>query len=315
MRYLVKMRFGSAIYGTELPNSDSDVKAIHMPDMYDFILRKPNKNFDSKISKANGIDFESFSLQQYVKLLCQGQTIALDMLFTPRNFWIEATSEWEYIVKNKEKFISKRIYPFVGYCRSQAATYSIKGTRIKEAKQALELMSKFYELCPNERVSYVFEDFKGLASKSKHIKITEKKSKSGHIEEFISVCEKEIPKNSTLKFAKGMLENLVNTYGKRTIQTETDDYDTKALYHAFRVAHEAIELLETGKLIFPRPERKLLLKIRNKELSYDSLQSMLDELLNRIDEAMISTELPDSPDLEFADNLIYWTYKAEILHT
>ena len=73
--------------------------------------------------------------------------------------------------------------------------------------------------------------------------------------------------------------------------------------------------METGKLIFPRPERKLLLKIRNKELSYDSLQSMLDELLNRIDEAMISTELPDSPDLEFADNLIYWTYKAEILHT
>lgn len=313
MRYLVKMKFGSEVYGTKLENSDVDIKAIHIPNMEDFILRKPKVNFDVQNSVTELEDFESYSLQYYLNLLCQGQTVVLDMLFTPKEFWIEYSPEWEYIVKNKEKFISKKIHPFVGYCRSQAAKYSTKGNRIKEAKIALDLITQHYQVIPSEKMQILFEDFVDLSKKHEHIKIIKKENIFGVIEEYISVCEKQIPKGANIKFGYNLISNLVNNYGKRTQETEKNEYDTKALYHAFRVAYEAIELLNTGKITFPRPEKEFLLAVRNKELKYSDLQIKLENLLEEVENCFVKSNLPDNPDNDFADCLIYWTYKSEIM--
>ena len=85
---------------------------------------------------AGDVDTETFSLQQYFKLLTEGQTVALDMLFNP---WPEtATPLWGHIVRNREKLLTKKSAAFVGYCRQQANKYGIKGSRVAAAKEAME---------------------------------------------------------------------------------------------------------------------------------------------------------------------------------
>lgn len=317
MRSIVKLKFGSEIYGTKLPTSDEDIKAVHIPTPEEIILntKKDCINKQKQIIEGKEVDFESYSLNYFLKLLCQGQTPVLDMLFTPKEFWIEYSQEWEYIVAHKHKFISKSIYPFVGYCRAQANKYSVKGNRLKETKIALDTIQPYFDNTPLEKMAISFGDFEDLTNTCQHIKFVKKENLHGVVEEYLSICEKQIPKNASIKFGYHMIQNLLNEYGRRSLQTEKDEYDTKALYHAFRVAHEAIELLETGNITFPRPEAGFLLDIRNKKYTYDYLQDKLDEMLRRVEIALETSTLPVKPDCHFSDCLIYLVYKTEILNT
>lgn len=322
-RKIVEMVFGSHVYGTNLPESDSDIKAVHIPTAYEILLGCATEsiNTTTKTQKeikntTEDIDFESHTLKQYFKLLIQGQTIAFDMLFTPKKYWRKSSPLWEYIIANKDKFISKNIYPFVGYCRSQASKYSIKGNRVQEAKKILSILQPYSELDPHKKLEYCIPEIKELLaqkdSEYKHVKITEKINKNEVPEYYLSVCEKQIPFGASVKHGFNILSNLINEYGKRTAQTEKDEYDRKALYHAFRVSHEALELLRTGTITFPRPEVDLLMDVRLGKYKYEKLQEMLDSLLLEVELAFEISSLPVKPDCEFANNLIYWTYKSEV---
>jgi predicted nucleotidyltransferase len=44
-RTLVKMQFGSHVYGTNLPTSDLDVKAVHVPGAQDTLLQRVKRLF------------------------------------------------------------------------------------------------------------------------------------------------------------------------------------------------------------------------------------------------------------------------------
>jgi hypothetical protein len=322
MTEIVKMQFGSVVYGTQLPESDIDIKAVHIPNEYDILLGKIKNSIvkntkekkDSK-SKNGDIDFESYAYHYFLNLLASGQTVVLDMLFTPEKHLIKTSPEWEYIYNNKNLFLSNKLYAFVGYCRSQANKYSIKGTRLKEAKKALEILTRYYNTTPQEKMAMCFPEFEDLITNSNHISIKNKENINGVIESYLSVCEKQIPKGATIKTGYNILFHLVNSYGLRSKETETNSYDRKALYHAVRIAYEAIELLKTGIITFPRPEVDLLMKIRLGEYSYDYLQELLDELLLSVELEMNSSVLPESVNKDFIDNLVYKTYKNQIINS
>src|SRR5687768_2961981 len=91
MNIIYKCEFGSVIYGTNTPTSDKDYKAIYLPTKEEILLQKVKRveNLNTKPkgtverNKADDVDFEIFSFQEYLKLLCEGQTPMLDMLFCP----------------------------------------------------------------------------------------------------------------------------------------------------------------------------------------------------------------------------------------
>jgi hypothetical protein len=84
------------------------------------------------------------------------------------------------------------------------------------------------------------------------------------------------------------------------------------MYHAVRVAHEAMELMETGKLTFPRPERDLLLAIRRGEIPYEEVSQMIEENLIRVEEAVESSQLPEEPDWDFTDRFVERIYRSTV---
>ena len=86
---IVKMKFGSHLYGTATPDSDLDYKGVFLPTKEQIYLGNiPKSNSHStKQTSIEGVknsnddvDTEIYSLHYFIKLACEGQTVALDML-------------------------------------------------------------------------------------------------------------------------------------------------------------------------------------------------------------------------------------------
>src|ERR1700728_5416999 len=147
---VVRIKFGSHLYGTNTPESDLDYKSVHIPSGRDILLQRVKGSVCSQRSKAEGeknlageVDEESYSLQRYLDLLVQGQTVAIDMLFAPDP--LENSIIWREIQANKHRLLTKKSTAFVGYCRTQANKYGIKGSRVAAARDAYKLFDYAYE--------------------------------------------------------------------------------------------------------------------------------------------------------------------------
>ena len=125
MRKIVSIKFGSHLYGTSTPTSDLDLKSIYIPDARDILLGRVKGSIATKRPKAEGeknyageVDEESYSVQRYLALLSEGQTVATDILFAPDWSTIETPApEWREIVANRHRLITRKSAAFVGYCK------------------------------------------------------------------------------------------------------------------------------------------------------------------------------------------------------
>ena len=139
MDMIVKIKFGSHLYGTNTPTSDLDYKSVYVPEGDDILLQRVQHSIrfggrtkqEGERNTADDVDNECYSLQYYLQLLSEGQTGAIDMLFAPEP---ELSSPvWRYIQQNKARLLTKKSAAFVGYCRTQANKYGIKGSRVAAA--------------------------------------------------------------------------------------------------------------------------------------------------------------------------------------
>src|ERR1700731_1883691 len=148
MRTIVRIKFGSHLYGTATPVSDLDYKSVFIPSARDILLQRAKGSVSNQRPKAEGeknyageIDEEAYSVQRYLGLAANGQTVALDVLFAPRWSMVETPApEWEEIERNRSRLITRKSAAFLGYCRQQANKYGIKGSRVAAVRLAFELL-------------------------------------------------------------------------------------------------------------------------------------------------------------------------------
>lgn len=148
MKQIARIKFGSHLYGTSTPESDLDYKSIFIPDGRDILLQRAKGSINNHRPKGDGeknyageIDEERFSLQRFLQLAAEGQTVALDMLFAPDWALTEEPSPlWRQIQKNRHRLLTKKSKAFLGYCRQQCNKYGIKGSRVAAARAALSLL-------------------------------------------------------------------------------------------------------------------------------------------------------------------------------
>lgn len=323
---LVKMQFGSHVYGTNLPTSDHDYKAIHVPPARDIVLQRPKNTIThgTKADKgaknsADDVDFESFSLQRYLKLLCEGQTVALSMLFTPREWWSETSVCWLLIQAERERFLHKQITPFVGYCRQQANKYGIKGSRVAAARAAKDL---FWGLMndgkhsTHAKLKDVWDQIEVMVSSpaNEHMAIVKEEIRGGSTYRMLEVCNKKVQENATLKDAYDIYNRIFTEYGHRALQAEKqENVDWKALMHACRVLGEAEELLKHKTITYPRPDAKFLLDVRQGLLPYQEVADFIELGFIDLEHYQAKSDLPDAPDYDFAEELVHEMYKQVIV--
>lgn len=321
---IIRMHFGSHVYGTNLPTSDSDIKNVIIPPARDILLQRVcnartlSTKLNSLSKNAQGdIDEEFFSLQKYLSLLLQGQTVALDVLFTPASFWIGVASPiWEDIQKNRDKFIHSGTASFAGYCKQQANKYGIKGSRVSAVRNMVvfleELSSKYgYQ----SKMADYWDEIIKFSQNKEFISIAIRKSPQNTDIDHLECCNRLTPKFLSFKGALEVYNKLLNSYGERAKQAESNqNIDWKALMHAVRVCEQAKELLTTGHITFPRPEANLLLKIRKGEIPYKKVAELIEKGLEELTFTTEKSILPKEPNYKFAEDIIYQVYKFEVVN-
>lgn len=313
MNRLLKLKFGSHLYGTNTPSSDQDYKGIFKAELKDIILGKDSKTiYENEISKGeNGrntseaVDCEWIELRKFISDCLSGQTYALDMVFAPENMWIESSPEWRHIVDNKDKLLSKDVKPYIGYCRQQANKYGLKGSRLGELIRLLEWLNT---LPKQDQLINHIESF----SQSEFLWREQKElNNQGRVieQDFLVVLEKRFPISATVKKMIESLDSIFAKYGSRAIEAERNNgVDWKAVSHAFRCMYQLEELADTGHIIFPLKEAQKLKDIKLGKIDWNILNDELYSLMERTIKKVEDSNLPDKPDRKYWDNWIIKHY-------
>ena len=313
MRLVFKCLFGSHLYGTNTPQSDRDYKAICIAEFSDIILKRDKETIQENTKSGNqfGVrntkndtDCEYIELRKFIKDAKAGQTYALDMLFSPRDFWIEHSPIWLSIVENRDKLLSRDVSPFIGYCRQQAGKYGLKGSRLSELIRVIDHLEKFDSKAP------LGECLEGLELTEfvKRYK-TMAKGTPDREEEFLDVLGKKFQMNTLLHRILFSLEKMNAVYGDRAKQAaKNEGVDWKAISHAYRCCYQLLDLANNHKITFPLKEAEYLIQIKKGEIPYSDLGDELYELMERSKKAIGESSLPEKCDSEFWDNFLINTY-------
>lgn len=321
MKTLVELTFGSHLYGTNTPESDSDVKAVHLEDLDNFLLNKTKSvitySRSKKLNEKNNstdTDYESFELNRFASLAKEGQTAIFDMLFSPSKFWLKTTPEWETLVENRNLFLTKQPAKFVGYCRAQASKFSVKGERVAAAKAASDFFSNLVDMGFGKDKLKIHNNAImrwAMSFQNQNSFVTVHIPFDGS-ELMVDVCGRKCQWGNTIQGAFHMYDSLFKEYGNRAKLAMDNHADWKALSHAVRIANEAIELLIDHSLTFPRPEYKLLLDIKTGKLPYNKVSEMIEELLEEVEKSIKLSTLPQTVDNEKIDSLVLELYHKNI---
>lgn len=322
MDVIVEMRFGSHLYGTDSPQSDIDLKAVHLPTPEQILLQRVPETVTSGPTKAAGeknapgdIDRESYSLQRYLELLAEGQTVALDMLFAPDSAMTRPPSAvWREIQSHAPRLVSRRASAFVRYCRQQANKYGIKGSRVAAARAALRLLADAEaRLGTSAKLEVMADTLAGLAS-TEHVALVDLPTPGGRIIRHLEVCGRKIAFTASIKSGREIVQRLIDEYGQRALQAERNDgVDWKALSHAVRVGREATELFETGRITFPLPYADHIRGIKAGSLPYAEVADEIERLLADVERAAAGSTLPDAPDLALIDEIVLRAYRDRVI--
>lgn len=302
---IVKMIFGSHLYGTNTPNSDTDYKGIFLPSKRDILLGRIPKSINTTTKKGNGknsdqdVDTEIYSLHYFIKLALEGQTVALDMLHANSESIIESSIVWNQIVASRHRFYTRNLQAFIGYARRQASKYGIKGSRLNAAQNVMDVLQ---QMAPESKLHEVWD----MLPTSEHLYHVGQ-SPNG-IRQY-QVCGKILQETQTAGHTLDMLKKFYESYGARAKQAEENKgIDWKAVSHAMRAAIQVKELLTRRTITFPLVDADLLLAIKQGRMDYTTeVAPMLEALMDEVEELSRISDLPMQADREYWENFVIRT--------
>jgi hypothetical protein len=322
---IFKTIFGSHLYGTNTDKSDLDLKGIGLPTI-DQILHEEKTGKKMKIiyrhstgknnnkNTSEDVDTEIYSLKYFIELALEGQTVALDMLHAPKEFWMLHHLLWYYIYSNRSSFYSKNLHSFIGYARRQAAKYGLKGSRLANVQEVIQWMEQqISKYGPRTKLRDADLD---TFPKGDYIKWLEAPdSSTAHpdlqIIPSVKICEKTFTVTTPLNFILAPLVKYDSEYGVRARQAKDNaNIDWKAISHAFRAAYQVRELFTKGTITFPLKEAQELIQIKLGILDYSELETKLEELIQEVLELKDNSGLPEEPNKDIWNGFVEDTYLA-----
>jgi hypothetical protein len=320
MRILFETVFGSHLYGTSTPTSDHDFKGVYLPSAREILLPKTpdvktfNTGSSSVKNTAEDVDRELYSLHKFFDMLIKGDMNAYEMLFAPHD---GSSIDWNHIVKNRDRMLTRECRGFVGYVQRQAATYGVRGERFNEVQALVDhLLNELWGYNTGTKL----QDVPGVEQKlkafceGKLFTSWELITNNGRELFHLVCCDRKVPLSATIKTALDVYSRVLDNYGARARAAATNEgLDWKAVSHAVRIGEQAVDLLMTGEIVFPRPNAERLKAIKRGEVPYDEIAPYLDYLLETVEQLGHSSTLPAKPDVEFMDNLRNDHYEWEVI--
>ncbi len=307
---IVKMKFGSHLYGTATAASDLDFKGVFLPSKEDILLGKipkgvsfSTKTRDSK-NEPDDIDIELYSLHYFIKLACEGQTVALDMLHAPEAMIVESSDIWASIISEKRRFYSKNLKSFINYARRQASKYGIKGSRLNTVARVLDLLKSED---PTNKLRVIWDKLPRMEH------CCEAGRDPNGIRQY-QICGKMFQETTAIGYMIPVLEKFHDEYGSRARSAaQNRDIDWKALSHALRAAIQVKQIITTNTITFPLEEAPFLMKVKDGKLDYLSeVAPVLESLMEEVEELVSKSELPEKADVTYWNKFICETVEEKL---
>jgi predicted nucleotidyltransferase len=86
-------------------------------------------------------------------------------------------------------------------------------------------------------------------------------------------------------------------------------YDVKAAMHTLRLLYECKEIVSTGRITLPRPERDLLIRVRTGKYSIEKIISMAQKLFMECEEAAKQSMLSEKVDRHVVSQVVANCYQ------
>ncbi len=310
MNLIVKMKFGSHLYGTETINSDVDYKGVFLPSKKDILLGNIPKCYNYSTGNSHSknnpddVDVEIYSLHYFIKLACDGQTVALDMLHAPENMLVKSSDIWKTIVKHKDRFYTKNLNSFIDYARRQAAKYGIKGSRLNAVSEVLKFLKSER---PENKLRTIWE-------KLPRIDFCNDAGKDPNGMRQYQVCGKIFQESASIGYVIPILEKFYNDYGQRVkLAAENKNIDWKAVSHALRAAIQTKEILTNHTITFPLKDARFLMQIKEGKMDYaNEVAPVLENLMDEVENLLNKSNLPNTVDTEYWDKFICNTLEKKL---
>lgn len=114
MKILFKGIVGSHSFGLATETSDVDIKIVYMNSEFEMLSNQyvPQTNFTK--------DEVGYEIRRFLELAVTGNPNVLELLYLPRRCILSSSPEWEYLLKLRNFFLTKKCYnTFVNYAKSQ----------------------------------------------------------------------------------------------------------------------------------------------------------------------------------------------------
>jgi len=302
---IVKMVFGSHLYGLNTESSDTDYKGIFMPTREQILLGKIPRTYSQNTGShttrntKDDVDFESFSLHEFVRLALTGETIALDMLHAKPEHIVSDSpiaNVYEEMQKYRTHFYSRDMKAYLGYVRRQASKYGVKGSRIAAANEVLDKL-KYYEKLD----AYVtVQDIYSKLPTGEYVRWTTQQERHMHSvpQHFYEVCGRKIQSTLSITQAIEIVKKIIDGYGERAKMAESNEgIDWKAVSHALRAGYQLRDIYKKGDFEYPLDETSFLYNVKTGMLDFKTqVQPELENLVSEVEVLAQNSKYPAKPD-------------------
>ncbi len=289
---------GSQMYGTATENSDKDYLGVFVPTKKDVLLGQIEHQIH--LPKESGLDLQMWSIHYFLKLLLQGETMAMDLLHSPYHCWVYYNHDiWTIFRENRTSFYTKNMKAFISYARKQAAKYGVKGERIAALQEVISFLSG----CDRER--RLLEVWNSLPS-PEHVHFLA--ADHPHGVRMYQVCGTKFQETVTVQYIYDRVRKTLSDYGKRAqMAADNEGIDWKAISHAIRAANQVYDILKHGGYSYPLTNAKFIKMVKLGKLPYEMAEAVLDDFLDEIEKLMEESDLPETSDIVAShwENTIY----------
>ncbi len=320
--YLIK--FGSELYGTQTPESDTDLKGIFLPSFESLVFREKNESIslttgiNTSKNDSRDIDTELWSLQYWLQLVSKGDTGALDLLYSKTNSdcIIYKSIYMEKIFNNPlSLFDPKNTRAYVGYCIGQAKKYGIKGSRLGVIKSIYEwLQANYSSIDPTHKAGTLYPMIVDSFGDKSYCFLKELPG-TMYIhgpQTYLCLCGKMHQKTITIQEFYDRVSDHYQVYGERARKAERNEgLDFKALSHALRCILQCKQLLTEGKITFPFTGKNLenILNIKTGKLKWNEINPLIVNGLKEVEELQKTTSVSGQHDVNYVNDIILDFYK------
>ena len=324
---------GSKAYGLATPTSDTDVKGVFLYPKQKFY----GLDYTPQVNNPSN-DIVFYELKRFIELLSVNNPNILELLNTPpscilqKHPILDKVQPEMFISKlckntfakyamaqiKKAKGLNKKILNPVGKIKKSPLDFCYVNFQHGSVTLSnyLEKRTWHQENCGLNNIPHMKNTYGLYYSESQEYQGILRSQKSNEL------CLSSIPENEKQQAILYFNQDGYSKYCKEykeywqwvsnrnearyeNTKSHGKNYDAKNMMHTFRLLEMAIEIAKEGIIQVRRPNRDFLLGIKNGDYEYEDLLKMAKEKQLEIEEAFGKSSLPEEPNLELINELLF----------